>query len=155
MLKCLRQLADSGWFGSNWNTRDWERLRDVPLKCRWNIHEHVARTYRVQQSCSVFAWENLISFIRQFLDVETKGWGWISSYMCRWRVHVCELTLVSVRVRLIVTLSVFMCSHWRVLLWEHGNKCNGCLPFVHSHISDKYKEFKEGANCIQSCEAKD
>lgn len=28
MLKCSRQLTDSWWFGSNWNTGDWERLRD-------------------------------------------------------------------------------------------------------------------------------
>lgn len=31
MLKCLRQLADSGWFGCNWNTGDWERLRETCL----------------------------------------------------------------------------------------------------------------------------
>lgn len=83
MLKYLRQLADSGWFGSNWNTRDWEWLRDLPLRCGWNIHEHVARTYHAQSS-SVFsvARENLafplsISFLEPLVSwYRNKGRGW-------------------------------------------------------------------------------
>lgn len=71
ILKCLRQLADSGWFGSNWNTRDRERVRDsspVLMEYSW--------TWCQDWSCSIkraFASESLISFINQFLERGTEA----------------------------------------------------------------------------------
>lgn len=114
MLKCLRQLADSGWFGSNWNTRERERLSDLPLqRTRWNIHEHVARTYRVPSVLQCLPERICFLLSIRFLDpsvywYRNRGWGFISSYICC-LVGLFEWELTRVTVMFVMDL---LCTVW-------------------------------------------
>lgn len=77
MLKCLRQLADSGWFGSNWNTRDRERVRDSSpalMEYSWTCCQDWSCSIK---SFSVCLWES--DFFYQSVSWKrNRSSGWIS-----------------------------------------------------------------------------